>query len=63
MMSQVFAKSWVDKAKENALDVVSQCADFLNVSVTKPRFRAYDNREMYVPNPEMVKQPSTEFAT
>ena len=55
MMSQILAKSWTDGVKENALDVVVQYAEFLNVSVSRPNFRAYDNRETYVPSPEMVR--------
>ena len=55
MMSQVLNKGWVDKTKESALDVVEQYAQYLGIKVRKPNFKAYDNREMYVPNPEMVK--------
>jgi len=56
MAAQVLAKNWSDKSKENALEVVRQYAEFLGLPFKKPRFRAYDNREMFVPNPEMVKQ-------
>ena len=56
MVSQVLAKNWVDKSKKNALDVVCQYAEFLGMLIKKPEFRAYDNRELFVPNPEMVKQ-------
>ena len=56
MMTQALNKNWTDGVKENALDVVCQYALFLGVPVERPNFRAYDNREMYVPNPEMVRQ-------
>ncbi|MCX8177020.1 MAG: site-specific integrase [Candidatus Bathyarchaeota archaeon] len=56
MFAQVLAKDWSDKSKECALEAVRQYAEFLGVSVKKPKFRAYDNRELYVPNPLMVKQ-------
>ena len=56
MATQVLAKTWKDGTKENALDVVEQYAEYLNASFNRPNFRAYDNEEMYVPSPEMVKQ-------
>ena len=56
MASQVLVKSWKDGTKENALDVVEQYAEYLNAPFERPNFRAYDNEEMYVPTPEMVKQ-------
>jgi len=56
MMTQVLSKNRTDRVKENALDVVCQYAEFLGVPVRRPNFRAYDNRELYVPNPEMVRQ-------
>jgi integrase len=56
MTTQVLSKNWTDGVKENALDVVCQYAEFLGVPVERPNFRAYDNREMYMPNPEMVRQ-------
>ena len=56
MMTQVLNKNWTDGVKGNALDVVCQYAEFLGVAVERPNFRAYDNRELYVPNPEMVRQ-------
>jgi integrase len=56
MMIQVLSKNWSDGVKENALDVVCQYAEFLSIPVKRPNFRAYDNREMFVPNPEMVRQ-------
>jgi hypothetical protein len=31
-------------------------AEFLGVEIKKTKFIVYDIKEMYVPNPEMVKQ-------
>jgi integrase len=56
MLGQVLANSWVDKSKNNAIDVIMDYAKFLGISVERPRFRPYQNSEMYVPSPEMVKQ-------
>jgi len=56
MILQVFGSPWVDKNKCNALNMVYQYADFLGLPVQKAKFKVYDNKEMYVPNPEMVKQ-------
>ena len=56
MMNQVLASNWVDKSKNNAIDVVCQYAEFLGNPVERPNFRPYQNTEMYVPNPEMIKQ-------
>ena len=56
MVSQVLAKDWSDKCKELALETVRQYAEFIGLHIQKPRFKAYDNRELYVPNPSMVKQ-------
>jgi hypothetical protein len=56
MMTQALSKNWTDGVKENALDVVCQFAEFLGVTVKRPNFRAYDNREIYVSNPEMVRR-------
>ncbi|MBS7636295.1 hypothetical protein KEJ37_02950 [Candidatus Bathyarchaeota archaeon] len=56
MFSQVLAKNWSDKSKECALETVRQYAEFLGLKVQKPRFKAYDNKELYVPSPSMVKQ-------
>ncbi|MEM3731051.1 MAG: tyrosine-type recombinase/integrase [Candidatus Bathyarchaeia archaeon] len=56
MIRQVLSKNWVDRSKKNAIDVICQYAEFLGIPIKKPDFRAYDNREMFVPNPEMVKQ-------
>ncbi|HLN44559.1 MAG TPA: site-specific integrase [Candidatus Sulfotelmatobacter sp.] len=54
--NQILNCSWKDKVKSNALDVVEQYAEFLKLAYERPNFRAYDTTEMYVPNPEMVKQ-------
>ena len=56
MVSQVLASKWVDKSKSNAIITIQQYAKFLEIPVPTVNFRAYDNREMYVPTPEMVKQ-------
>ncbi len=56
MANQVLSKAWKDGTKENALDVVEQYAEYLSIPFEKPPFKAYDNEEMYVPSPEMVKQ-------
>jgi integrase len=55
MTTQVLNNAWKDRVKSNALDVITQYAEFLNVPYRRPNFRAYDNSEMYVPNPEMVR--------
>ena len=56
MITQVLANNWVDKSKANAINAICQYAEFLGFPIKKPDFRVYNNREMYVPNPEMVKQ-------
>lgn len=56
MVEQVLQKPWVDKSKMNALDTVCQYAEFLGQPIQKPKFRVYDDREVFVPTPEMVKQ-------
>ena len=56
MVLQVLSKNWVDKSKKLALNVVCQYAEFLGKPIKKPDFKAYDNREIYVPDPEMVRQ-------
>jgi integrase len=56
MTTQVLNNTWKDRVKSNALDVITQYAKFLNVPYNRPNFRAYDNSEMYVPNPDMVKK-------
>lgn len=59
--SEVFQKHWTDKVKKNALDVLADYAKFLGLPFDKPLFKVYDNREMYVPTPEMVKQVNVNF--
>jgi len=56
MTKQLLSSSWCDKSKSNCLDAIAQYAEFKGIPYNRPRFRAYDNTEMYVPNPEMVKQ-------
>jgi integrase len=56
MIKQIMESSWVDKSKNNACITVCQYAKFLGIKINRPVFRIYDNREMYVPSPEMVKQ-------
>jgi len=56
MILQVLSKDWADKSKKCALDVICQFAEFIGKPIQKPEFRVYNNREMYVPDPEMVKQ-------
>jgi len=56
MMLQVLSKSWSDKSKSLALETVKQYAEFLGHKIEKPDFRVYENREIYVPTPDMVKQ-------
>jgi len=56
MTNQVLSSSWCDKSKSNCLDAIAQFAEFKNIPYSRPNFRAYNNEEMFVPNPEMVKQ-------
>ena len=56
MITQILSSNWVDKSKSNAIITIQQYAKFLNTPVPMVNFRAYNNREMYVPTPEMVKQ-------
>jgi len=56
MIREVLSRNWCDKNKQNAIDAICQYAEFLGVPVEKPKFKVYDNREMFVPNPEMVKR-------
>ncbi len=56
MAAQILNGKWKDKVKSNALDTVEQYAEFIGAPFKRPNFRAYDNLEMYVPAPEMVKQ-------
>ncbi len=54
MVQQILEKPWCDKVKYNALNVVVQYAEFLGQPVSRPRLKVYDDREMFVPSPEMV---------
>jgi len=56
MIQQILNKPWCDKSKSNALDAVVQYAEFLGEPIEKTNFRVYQNEEMYVPNPEMVRR-------
>jgi len=56
MIQEVLEKPWCSKSKNNALDTVIQYAEFLGLHLEKPRFRVYQDQEMYVPDPEMVKK-------
>jgi integrase len=56
LASQVLAKDWNDKSKALALETVRQYAEFLGLPFQKPKFRAYNNSEWYVPTPSMIKQ-------
>jgi integrase len=56
MAAQVLAKNWSDKSKACALTVLEQYAKFQGLPFQKPRFKAYDNKELYVPTPSMVRQ-------
>ena len=56
MISQVLQSTWVDKSKAMALLTLRQYAEYQGLPVPTVNFRVYDNGEMYVPTPEMVKQ-------
>jgi len=56
MILQVLNSDWTSEGKRLALDVVCQYAEFLGVPIEKPHFRVYDNRELFVPNPSMIKK-------
>jgi len=56
MTQQLLNSDWCDKSKSNCLDAIAQYSEFKGITYTRPKFRAYGNTEMYVPNPEMVKQ-------
>ena len=55
MVNQVLKCLWKDKVKNNALDAVCQYAEFLGQPIKKPKFKVFDNEEIYVPTPDMVK--------
>ena len=56
MVSQVLSGKWVDQSKAMALTTIQQYAEYKGFQIKIPEFRVYDNREMYVPNPTMIKQ-------
>jgi integrase len=56
MIEWVMKSNWCDKSKYCAITTIGQYAEFLGLPVPKSNFRVYDNTEMYVPDPEMVKQ-------
>lgn len=56
MVETVLKCGWVDKSKAMALLVVQQYAEFMGLPVPKVNYKTYDNREVYVPNPQMIKQ-------
>jgi integrase len=56
MTQQLLNSDWCDKSKSNCLDTIAQYAEFKAIPYARPKFRVYSNTEMYVPNPEMVKQ-------
>jgi len=56
MVQQVLKTSWVDKSKAMALETVKQYSEFLGSPIVKPVFRVYQNTEMYVPGPQMIRQ-------
>ncbi|MGB9856362.1 MAG: tyrosine-type recombinase/integrase [Caldisericum exile] len=56
MFTQVLSKNWCDKSKDFMLRTIQQYAEFLGLKVSRPKFKVYDNREIYVPNPSMIKQ-------
>ena len=56
MVSQVLeVATWQDKVKDNALDAVYQYAEFVGLPIEPINFKVFDNREMYIPTPDMVK--------
>lgn len=56
MTQQLLSSDWCDKSKSNCLDTIAQYAEYQGIAYTRPKFRPYDDREMYVPSPDMVKQ-------
>ena len=56
MFAQVLSKNWCDKTKDYMLRTVQQYAEFLGLKVSRPKFKVYDNTELYIPNPTMIKQ-------
>jgi integrase len=56
MANQILQSKWSDKSKVLALTTLKQYADFIKLPFPQIHFKAYDNKEMFVPSPEMVKQ-------
>jgi integrase len=56
MANQILQSKWSDKSKTLALTTLKQYADFIKLPFPQINFKAYDNKEMFVPSPEMVKQ-------
>jgi len=56
MYKQVLASKWSDGSKEYALITIEQFSEYKGFKVSRPRFRAYNNQELFVPSPSMIKQ-------
>jgi len=56
MYKQVLASKWSDGSKEYALITIEQFSEFKGLKVPRPQFRAYKNKELFVPSPSMIKQ-------
>jgi len=56
MYKQVLASKWSDGSKEYALITIEQFSEFKGLKVPRPQFRAYNNQELFVPSPSMIKQ-------
>lgn len=56
MNQQLLNSDWCDKSKSNCLDTIAPYAEYQGISYIRPKFRPYDDREMYVPSPDIVKQ-------
>jgi len=56
MVSQVLTSKWVDKSKAMALKTIQYYPESKGFKITVPAIKVYDNSEMYVPNPEMVRR-------
>ncbi|MEM3627654.1 MAG: site-specific integrase [Candidatus Bathyarchaeia archaeon] len=56
MFKQILSKDWCDKSKDYALRTVQQFSEFLECKVSKPKFKVYDNTQLFVPSPSMIKQ-------
>ncbi|MCW1308348.1 MAG: site-specific integrase [Candidatus Parvarchaeota archaeon] len=56
MVREVLEKLWDDKSKAYALKTVEQYGEFIGKPIEAPKIRVYDDREMFVPSPEMVRR-------